>query len=91
MPRDANPRQIKTAFRKLALQWHPDKFSEESEREKANKMFQDLNEAYDVLTSEDKKARYDRGEDVEQPQQQQHHNPFGGFGFGGQQFTFKFN
>lgn len=43
--RDANRRQIKTAFRKLALQWHPDKFNTEAERETANKMFQDLNEA----------------------------------------------
>jgi DnaJ-class molecular chaperone len=46
--------------------------------------------SYDVLTDEEKKGRYDRGEDVEQPQQQQQWgNPFQGFG--GQQFHFKFN
>ena len=90
VPRDANRRQIKSAFRKLALQWHPDKFTTPAERETANKMFQDLNEGYDVLTDDEKKGRYDRGEDVEQPQQQQQWgNPFGGFGH--QQFHFKFN
>ena len=87
VPRDAQRRQIKTAFRKLALKWHPDRNSENEE--KANQMFQDINEAYDVLTNEEKKGRYDRGEDVDEQQQQRHQgfNPFGG----GQQFHFKFN
>jgi DnaJ family protein C protein 3 len=92
--RDASKREIKVAFRKLALIWHPDKHKGE-ELEKANAMFQDLNEAYDVLSNPDKKQRYDNGEDVEGPQQAQGRggfgfNPFGGGG-GHQQFHFKFN
>lgn len=92
LPRDCTKQQVKQQFRKLALIWHPDKFTKQDELEKANTMFQDINEAYDVLTDPDKRARYDRGEDVDQQPQQQHHgfNPFGG-GFGGQTFHFKFN
>ncbi len=87
MPRDCSKQQAKSAFRKLALLWHPDKFSTTEEREKANKMFQDINEAYDVLTDPDKRARFDRGEDVDAQPQNQGFNPFGG---GGGQFHFKF-
>lgn len=91
LPRDCTKQQVKTQFRKMALIWHPDKFTKPDDLEKANSMFQDINEAYDVLTDPEKKARYDRGEDVDQQPQQQHHgfNPFGGFGGG--QFHFKFN
>lgn len=90
IPRDANTRQVKTAFRKLALQWHPDKHDEGEATEKANQMFQDLNEAYDVLSNPEKRGRYDRGEDVEGPPQQQgFHQGFNPFGGGGQ-FHFKF-
>lgn len=89
VPRDATQKQIRTQFRKLALQWHPDKFDTAEDREKANKMFTEINEAYDVLSTEEKKARFDRGEDVEGQQQHQHH--WAGFNpFGGQQFTFRF-
>merc|ERR1712137_1019589 len=77
--RDASSRQVKTSFRKLALQWHPDKHSGEG-LEKANAMFHDINEAYDVLSNPEKRGRYDRGEEVEPDQQQRHQgfNPFGG-------------
>lgn len=92
LPRDCTKQQVKVQFRKMALVWHPDRFTKPEDLEKANSMFQDINEAYDVLTDPEKKARYDRGEDVDQQPQQHHHgfNPFGG-GFGGGQFHFKFN
>jgi curved DNA-binding protein CbpA len=61
LPRDCTKQQAKVSFRKLALVWHPDRFTNDEEREKANKMFQDINEAYDVLTDVEKRARYDRG------------------------------
>jgi molecular chaperone DnaJ len=55
--RTASPDDIKKAFRKLAMQHHPDRNtgSKESERK-----FKDLNHAYDILKDPDKRAAYDR-------------------------------
>lgn len=72
VPRDADQKTIKRAYRRLALQWHPDKVSEvrvaapralaaagvtdgrvrQEEKEKAEKMFHDVAEAYEVLSNE---------------------------------------
>lgn len=98
--RRATAKEIKKAYRELALQWHPDKHSGEEEKEKAEKQFQLVAEAYEVLSDQEKRAMYDRGEDVFPNQgggggqhggfhgfhQQQH--PF--FRQGGQQFHFRF-
>lgn len=49
--KDANEKQIKTAYRKLALKWHPDKNSEtEESKKRAEKMFKEINEAWAVLS-----------------------------------------
>lgn len=61
VPRTADKKSIKTAYRKLALEWHPDK---NEDKVKAEKMFQDISEAYEVLSDQEMKAKYDRGEDV---------------------------
>jgi len=61
VPRTANKKDIKAAYRKLALEWHPDK---NEDKVKAEKMFQDISEAYEVLSDEELKGKYDRGEDV---------------------------
>jgi hypothetical protein len=63
VPRSAGEGEVKRAYRRLALEWHPDKVGEE-EKEAASKKFQDIGEAYEVLSNPDTKARYDRGEDV---------------------------
>lgn len=102
--RKATLKEIKKAYREQALQWHPDKHSGEEEKEKAEKQFQLVAEAYEILSDNDKRAAYDRGEDVSgnpQGQQQHHHNPFAHFQQGhpfghqfrqgGQQFHFQFN
>lgn len=57
VPRDADPAAIKTAFRKLALKYHPDKNPNNPE---AEEKFKEINEAYSVLSDEDKRAQYDR-------------------------------
>ena len=53
--RDANEAKIKSAYRKLARQYHPDV---NKSPDAANK-FKDINEAYEVLGDREKKSRYD--------------------------------
>ena len=59
--RTADKKAIKKAYRELALKWHPDKAED---KEKAEKMFQDISEAYEVLSDEELRGKYDRGEEV---------------------------
>lgn len=80
VPRTAQQKEIKKAYRELALRWHPDKVSED-EKEGAEKMFQDISEAYEILSDKELRGKYDRGEPVfenqggggGQQQQQRHH------------------
>lgn len=55
--RDADADTIKKAYRKLAMQFHPDKNPGNQE---AEDKFKEAAEAYDVLSNQEKKARYDR-------------------------------
>lgn len=55
--RDAKPDEIKRAYRKLALQYHPDRNKEDAD---AETRFKEAAEAYDVLGNDEKRARYDR-------------------------------
>ena len=59
IPRDATAEQIKRAFRKMAMQVHPDVTDDPEAEEK----FKAINEAYEVLSDPQKKAIYDRGGD----------------------------
>jgi len=61
--RDASERQVKEAFRKLAVQWHPDKHNQADDRAKthAATKFKELSEAYRVLADPKTRAAYDRG------------------------------
>ncbi|KAF8006155.1 hypothetical protein BT93_K0460 [Corymbia citriodora subsp. variegata] len=82
--------EIKRAYKKLALQWHPDKNVDN--REEAENKFREIAAAYEVLGDEEKRTRYDRGEDIDEMGMGGGggggFNPFGG---GGQQFTFTFD
>lgn len=48
VPRDATKNQVKRAYRKLAMKWHPDKNKDDP---KAQEKFQDLSSAYEVCLS----------------------------------------
>ncbi|MBI4307281.1 MAG: molecular chaperone DnaJ [Chloroflexi bacterium] len=56
VPRDATEEDIRKAFRKLAFQYHPDRNKDPSAADK----FKEVNEAYEVLSDPEKRARYDR-------------------------------
>jgi len=56
--KDAGADQIKKAYRKLAMQYHPDK--NPGKEEWANQKFKEINEAYAVLGDPEKRKRYDR-------------------------------
>lgn len=57
VPRNASDDDIKRAYRKLAMQWHPDRNNGSAE---AEEKFKELTEAYDVLRDASKRALYDR-------------------------------
>lgn len=54
--RNANKEEVKKAFRKLAREYHPDV----SKHDDAETRFKEINEAYEVLSDDDKRSRYDR-------------------------------
>lgn len=58
----ASDDEIKKAYRKAAMKYHPDKFSNASDKEKkdAEDKFKEVNEAYQVLSDSQKKAQYDQ-------------------------------
>ncbi|KAK4876267.1 hypothetical protein RN001_012689 [Aquatica leii] len=58
VPRGASTADIKKAYRKLALKWHPDK--NPNNLEDANKKFKEISEAYEVLSDEKKRRVYDQ-------------------------------
>jgi len=54
--KSASDEEIKKSYRKLALEWHPDR----NKAANANEKFKEINEAYAVLSSKEKRATYDQ-------------------------------
>ena len=59
--RDASEKEIKDAYRKLAIEYHPDKQVDktDSEKKKAEEKFKEITEAYSVLSDKNKREQYD--------------------------------
>jgi DnaJ-class molecular chaperone len=77
VPRAASEKDIKSAYRKLAKELHPDR---NKDNPKAAERFSEVTRAYDLLSDKDKRARFDRGEiDADGNPAM----PFGAGGFGG--------
>src|SRR5687768_8686010 len=57
--RTATEKDVKSAYRKLAKELHPDR---NKDNPKASERFSDVTKAYDLLSDKDKRARFDRGE-----------------------------
>mmetsp|Transcript_2600 Transcript_2600/g.2866 ORF Transcript_2600/g.2866 Transcript_2600/m.2866 type:complete len:513 (-) Transcript_2600:220-1758(-) len=101
--KNADEKTIKKAYKKLAIQYHPDKNPDNPEE--AQKKFAEVADAQDVLLDPEKRARYDRGEDIEGGGGPggpggdpfggfggfhfQQGGGFGGFNQGGQRFHFR--
>ena len=60
--RSASPREIKRAYHRLAVEYHPDKNPDD--RENAEIKFKAVAQAYEVLSDDDMRRKYDAGEDV---------------------------
>ena len=65
VPRNASQKAVKDAFKKKAMQYHPDRGGNEEQ-------FKQINEAYDVLKDPQKKSQYDRFGTAEPRQQRPH-------------------
>ena len=89
---DADERTIKSAYRSMTKKFHPDKAASQGlSKEDSEEKMAAINEAYEVLSDPELKARFDRGDDPNSHENQG--SPFQGSPFGhgpgGQQFFFQ--
>ena len=91
---NASKSEIKKAYRKLSLKWHPDK---NKDKEEATKKFQEISEAYNILSNDQKRNQYDSmGYDMMNDGNGMNFDPSDIFekffnGFGGPDFGGSFN
>ncbi|MDF7673587.1 DnaJ C-terminal domain-containing protein [Acetobacteraceae bacterium ESL0709] len=76
----ADDKEIRSAYRRLAKQYHPDHNPNDS---KAEEKFKAISKAYEILGDKEKRARFDRGEIDAEGQERAPFGAGGGFGGGG--------
>lgn len=78
VPRNSSGDEVKKAFRKLALKYHPDRNKDDP---KAEEKFKEVNEAYAVISDPEKRKQYDRFGHQSFRQQYSQEDVFRGFDF----------
>ncbi|KAL8522641.1 hypothetical protein ACS0TY_012689 [Phlomoides rotata] len=61
LKKECTPVDLRNAYKKLAMKWHPDRCSASGNPEEAKKKFQDVQQAYSVLSDANKRFLYDVG------------------------------
>src|SRR5436309_2128487 len=79
VPRDASADEIKSAYRRLARRHHPDVNPDDPS---AKDKFQEIGEAYSVLSDPDRRAKFDRFGSMDEGPENPFFNAGGGGGFG---------
>jgi len=80
--KNANAKEIKSAYRKLARQWHPD--VNPTRKQEAEEKFKDISEAYEVLSDPEKRKTYDTlGNDWQQRAAEQARSRYQQYQYGG--------
>jgi len=80
LSKGSSDQEIKSAYRKKALQWHPDKHSGDKKKE-AEEQFKKINQAYEILRDPQKRQMYDQygSAAFQQGGPRAGGDPFGGF------------
>lgn len=90
---DATSSELRKAYRALAKKYHPDKVHSSKEKAENEEMFKEVAEAYEVLNDDEKRAAYDRGDDLNEQTGGGgwgHQGFQQGFQQGGYTYTFRF-
>lgn len=87
--KNASIKEIRQAYRQLARRYHPD-VSSHKDKSEAEKRFKEITSAYEVLSRQDNRAKYDRygenwryADQIKQAQETQSRTPFSSVHFGG--------
>lgn len=72
--KDADNKTISEAYKKMALKWHPDKNLDNIDE--ANRQFQQISQAYQVLSDSTKRLKYDRGDSFNNGRSHYQHHYF---------------
>lgn len=75
--KSASKAEIKKAYKKLAMKYHPDRAKSEKDKAEAETKFKEINDAHSILSDDKRRAQYD----------QFGHSDFGGAGMGGADFS----